>query len=149
MMTDNWNNEEKKRSIMMKTQSLIRLLIKLYLSGATGALTLQMSISLYTINFSRSNDWNHTITFFPSEFFFNIRNSPVYEIVWLCQLAATTVGALAFMDYDIIFIAIVMYLCAQLNILNLDIKNLTCLSGKKTFAGGLEMIVQRHLQLKR
>lgn len=142
--------EEVKRYQMVKNQRLSRFIVKLTLTLVWSACAFYTSRKLLLHFFFGSNKISEDdLYLLPSKFFFFIRRSPTFEIIWLGQLISTIMAVWIFVSYDGFFITLVFHLCAQLKILKSDLKNLVSLSEKQTFNVVLRLIVKKHLHLKR
>lgn len=87
--------------------------------------------------------------FLNSKFFFEIQKSPIFEIIWICQLFAAFISAAAFTAFDGFFIFSILHLCGQLSNLRFQIKNLAEKNRSHSFLYLLNKIVNRHIHLQK
>jgi hypothetical protein len=89
--------------------------------------------------------------FYLSKFFFETKESPIFEICWIFQLIGSILGANTFSSFDGFFIFSILHLCGQIANLQMDFKEVINQSRKtkQEFAESLGSIVKRHNQLNR
>lgn len=152
VMEKDWETYDKaKLQHMWKDVKLVRFMVKFSLCSTMGSVITHTACRLLVTAFSKneaSNDTNARLLLLSSEFFYDTEKSPNYEITWISQFIASSLGAFAFSNLDGFFIFTIFHLCAQLRILKLDIQNLVAKSKKKLFISELRPIIQRHLELK-
>lgn len=154
IMTNDWKVEENyKRREMLRDERFVRFMAKLSVAAIFSTVFLYTIVALKSVNFSpstrMSNVSNIRPLFLSSKFFFEIQTSPIYEIIWVCQIISVHVMAIAYGCYEALFIILVFHVCAQLRILKLDLRDSVTLSKEQTFTETIKPIVQRHFHLKR
>lgn len=148
-MEENWKIKDAvKRHEMRKNLKLTKFIVIFCLASVETSVALYTLIRLLTINFEENS--SDKLLFLSSKFFYDTNNSPAYEVTWMCQLMATILAGIVFMNYDAFFIITVLHLSSQFSVLKMDIKDLVVKSNKENmFTEALKAVVQRHLQLIR
>lgn len=129
---------------MKKNLAFVKFMVKFALYGIVGAdivfVMLKIHTSFYKLETDSINSSNKQF-YGASKFFFNVQTSPTYELVWLCQVITTVLGCIVYHD-GFRFIS-VFHACSQLNILRMDVKNLSSRSKEENFNTLVKNIVER------
>lgn len=154
IMAEDWKVKDKaKRKEMTKDLKFIKFMTRFLLICGWGSGVTFAIYRMFLINFSGLNEVSKNSTerllYVTSEFFFATHISPIYEIIWICQLLTNCFAATAYVIHDGFYMIVVYHLCSQLSVLRLDVRNLICDSKEQTFTVALKPIVQRHLELTR
>lgn len=155
-MSSNWKNSRKVSSQeMWKKVRLGNVIINSYYTVAFGTV-IAHAVNRLSLIFQKSqksgeilNSLMTRTTFAESKFFFEIQNTPIFEIIWFFQFFSSIIGACAFTSFDGFFIFSILHLCSQFTILKFDMKNLIFKTKKKGFVRSLKVIVERHVHLRK
>lgn len=159
-MVEDWKNAKTAEELKTMTDSakLTRMISLVIISTAatsniTGVVT-TVSLNIYEIKQLKLDSNGSDITkalYFDAEYFYDVQNSPIYEIVSAMQSIVSIIAGMSFAAIDVFFIVLVLHLCGQLSNLKQLISDLPTngYDSEKTFTEKLSMIVDRHNYLFR